>query len=150
MDHTRALGNTADFTLHTADIEAYRNLLKTCVGSHNSLSRVLALIICKSVCKGGNSICDRGNIKGLTDNACGCDNNICLIYLKCICHKLTHSLGNLNSVSIAGVGVTAVTDNSLGIAVCNIIFSYCKGRALNLVSCINGGNRCFLFRINKG
>ena len=136
MDHSASLADTADTAHRTVYLKLIGYLLDLGIGSHNSLASRRA-VIAKLLNKSRDTRRDRRNIKGLTDNSGRRHDNVLRGYSECISDKLTGLRCYFYTVSVAGVSVSAVTDDCLSNTVCNICFSYRQRRALNEVRSIN-------------
>ena len=132
MNHARALGNAADAALDPADLKADGDLLELGVGRHNALGRKLG-----AVAERGNQRRDTrrdgGDVERLTDNAGRCDNDVVGLDVELLCQKVAHLPGNFDAVCIAGVGVAAVADDCLRLAVSQVLLGDDKRSALDEV-----------------
>ena len=139
MYHTAALSHTAEMTGLAAYLKFNGIFLFNRVGGHNGSCSLSISRVGKLLCKLRNSPLNRFNGQHLTDNACGSNDDLLRLDAQSVSRKTAHLKSLFLAVSIAGVGVLGIYDNSLGSAARLFQIFLCNdnGSALYLVGGIN-------------
>ena len=136
VDHAGALGDAADRAGPAAGGELHGDLLRVRVGGHDALSRLIGVV----AERGGElrqAGADGREIERLADHARGRDDDVLRRDVQLRRRERAHLLGDGDAVSVAGVGVAAVADHGLGLAVSQVRLRHGQGRALDEVRCID-------------
>ena len=133
MDHATALGYTAYAAGFSAELKLHRELLQLRVGGHDSLAGGSAAACAQSRCKCGNCRRNGRDIELLAYNAGGGDHYVIGAQPELPRRKPAHFFRYFNAVGIAGVGVAAVADDSLRLAVGKVPLGDDERRALDEV-----------------
>ena len=139
MDHARALGDTAHAAGLTAYGEFQGDLLDLGVGGHDTVGGIQRAVLGKPCHQGGDAVCNGGDIQGLTDDTGGGYHHVCGGDVQSLAQQVGHLLGDLDAVCVAGVGVAAVADHGLGVAVGDVVLGDGQGRALDAVGGVDAG-----------
>ena len=130
MDHSASLCDTADLADLAADLKLKRDLLWTRVCRHNSLASKI-VVISKTARKLVHSVCNRRNIKRLTDDTRGSHDNVGCLYIHLLSHERAHLLRDLDAVRVTGICISTVANNRLSISISDIALGNRQGRTLN-------------------
>ena len=136
MDHTGALGDAADGAGFAAGGELHGDLLAVRVGGHDALGRLIGVV----AERGGElrqAGADGREIERLADHARGRDDDVLRRDVQLRRCERAHLLRDGDAVGVAGVGVAAVADHGLGLAVSQMRLCHGQGRALDEVGCID-------------
>ena len=141
-DHAAALADGTHGAGLAAQLELDGVLLFVGVGGHDGRCRVGAALLgsgqpggCRRDAPG-----KRVNDHGLADDARGGGQNILGRQIQCLAHQLTALLGQGHAVGGAGIGVAAVDEDGLCIAVFQVGAVHLDGSAADLIGGVNA--RC--------
>ena len=135
-----------------AQLELDGVLLFVGVGGHDGRCRVGAALLgsgqlggCRRDAPG-----KRVNDHGLADDARGGGQNILGGQIQCLAHQLTALLGQGHAVGGAGIGVAAVDEDGLCIAVFQVGAVHLDGSAADLIGGVNARCRAAHVRLDEG
>ena len=151
-DHAAALANGTHGAGLAAQLELDGVLLFVGVGGHDGRCRVGAALLgsgqlggCRRDAPG-----KRVNDHGLADDARGGGQNILGGQIQCLAHQLTALLGQGHAVGGAGIGVAAVDEDGLCIAVFQVGAVHLDGSAADLIGGVNTRCRAAHVRLDEG
>ena len=133
MDHAAALGDTAQVTELPAHLKLHRDFFFLRVGGHDGTAGFSAPLGRKLRNKRRNPRCDGCDGKRLSDDAGGSHHHVIRRDSERIGQKTAHGLGNLDAVGVAGIGIAAVADHRLSLAVGDVALRHGQGCALDEV-----------------
>ena len=138
MNHAAALGNAADVTGLTPQSEFQGDFLGDGVGGHNGLAGITAAGLRQLSGQGIDVGGYRVQAQGQTDDAGGSHHHVLRGDSKGLTGQIAHPLGDFQAVGVAGIGVAAVADHCLGLAVGDVCFGHGQRGALDQI----GGVYC--------
>ena len=94
-------------------------------------------VIAKPCHQRRHAVCNRRDIERLPDNARGSHDDVGCANAQLFCQNRAGFFCYFNAVCIAGIGVAAVANHRLRLAVCDIVFRHGKRRALYQVLRVN-------------
>ena len=148
VDHTRTLCDTAHGTGLTTNLKSNGDLFFHGVRGHDALCRVGA-IITKTCDERVKSVCDGGDVERLSDNACGSHNDVGSVDTELFGNECARFFRNLDAVCVAGVGVAAIADDCLRLAVCKMRLGYGERSGFDEVFGIDRCRICHRFAVNQ-
>ena len=149
MDHAGALGDAAHAALHAADLKGDGDGFHDGVGGHDGLGGLLAGVA-QGRRQGRDARGDGLDGELLADDAGGGHDHVRRRDAQRIAREGAHRLRDLDAVGVAGVGVAAVADHRLGIAVGDVVPRHGEGRALHQVGGIYRRGGCPLLAPDQG
>ena len=117
VDHTAALGNTADCHGFAADFHRHGFFLFHGIRGHNSLGRRVGTGAAQLFRAARQRLFDGGNVDGLADDASGTDHHILRRNSQLFSCRPGHPFRVFTALFAASVGVAAVGHHSLSRAV---------------------------------
>ena len=150
-DHAAALANGT----HGADLAAQLELdgvfLFVGVGGHDGGGGIgAALLVRSQLCGGGRDAPGKGvDDHGLTDDTGGSGQNVLRVDAQLLAHQLTAFFGQSHAVGGAGVGVAAVHDDRLCVAVLQVGAVHLDGCAADLVGGVHTGGGTAHVRLDE-
>ena len=141
MNHAGALRDRADVASLAAHREFNRDLLHAGVCCQNALGCVFAMLLVAGEAgnQRGETVHDRGDVKGLADQAGRGDADVLGFETELRGGDFSHPLSDLNAIGVAGIGVPAVHDNSLRAAILQVIARHEERSAFHAVLGVDRG-----------
>ena len=140
-DHAAALANGTHRAGLAAQLELDGVFLFVGVGGHDGGGSIgAALLVRSQLCGGGRDAPGKGvDDHGLTDDTGGSGQNVLRVDAQLLAHQLTAFFGQSHAVGGAGVGVAAVHDDRLCVAVLQVGAVHLDGCAADLVGGVHTG-----------
>ena len=151
VDHAAALGDSADAHGLAADGKFQRNFLRMGVSGHDRGSRVVAAGLVGGQLGGGlrDALGERLDAHGLADDAGGGRQHVVRADAQLLGDDVAGVLSQLHAVGRAGVGVAAVHNDCLCIAVLQMLAVHRDGCAVDLVRGIAARARAADVRLDQ-
>ena len=138
VDHAGAFADAADPAFLPAGGEADGDLFAFCIGGHDALGSLIG-VRAEAFDQLRDPGCDGRNVERLADHAGRRDHNVGRANMQRLPQKFAHLLGDCNAVGVAGVGVAAVADDGLRLAIGKMLLRHDERRALDQIGRIDGG-----------
>ena len=138
MDHAGTLADAADLAYLSACSEADGDLFAFCIGGHDALGSLVG-VRAEAFDQFRDSGGDGRDVERLADHTGRSYYNVGRLDVQGLSQKTAHLLCNFDAVGVAGVGVAAVADDGLRLAIGKMLLRHDERRALDQIGRINGG-----------
>ena len=129
MDHAAAFGDAAQTADFAVNFKFHRYLFHHQIRGHDGFGRFIFPLLRERSRQFGYVVGNRGNVQFLADDAGGGNDHVIGADAQLLSRQGAHLLRNLQSVAVAGVGVSAIADDSLSYTVSNVFFGNGQRRA---------------------
>ncbi len=135
VDHAGAFADAADLAfLFLLAGEADGDLFAFCIGGHDALGSLVG-VRAEAFDQLRNSCCDGRNVERLADHTGRSYYNVGRLDVQGLSRKTAHLLCNFDAVGVAGVGVAAVADDGLRLAVGQMLLRHDERRRIERNRC---------------
>ena len=151
MDHAAALGDGTDANGLAADLKLQSDFFRVGISSHDGGGGGVAACLAGGQLGGsfGDALGKRLNAHGLADNARGGGEHVVGADAQLFRDDIAGVFRQLHAARGAGVGVAAIDDDRLGIAVLQMLAIHRDGSAVNLVGSVAACARAADIRLDK-
>ena len=149
MDHTGALGDGADMAFYALQGKGIGAFLGIGIGGHDAFAGVRTALNAELRSQHRQAGCDGVDGKGLADDACGGDDHVLFRDAQRLSGKRAGFFCDLYAVGVAGIGIAAVADDGLGLAIGHMLAGDGDGGAEYFILRIGAGNGAFGLAVNE-
>ena len=149
MDHAGAFGDGADMALYALQGKGIGAFLGIGVGGHDAFAGICAALNAELRNQHGQAGCDGLNGKRLADDAGGSNDHVLFRDAQRLGGKRAGFFCDFYAVGVAGIGVAAVADDGLGLAVRHMLSGDGDGGAEHFILRIGAGNGAFGLAVNE-
>ena len=151
MDHAAALGDGTDANGLAADLKLQSDFFRVGISSHDGGGGGVAACLAGGQLGGsfGDALGKRLNAHGLADNARGGGEHVVGADAQLFRDDIAGVFCQLHAARGAGVGVAAIDDDCLGVAVLQMLAVHRDGCAVNLVGGVAACARAADIRLDK-